>query len=90
MTTRVAGIVPYVLSERLPKDERSLSLRQFTENQKLRAYERQGGICPLCGKHYEYSEMQGDHKIPWSQGGKTTDDNLQMLCRQCNLDKSDK
>ena len=27
--------------------------------------------------------------IPWSQGGKTTDDNLQMLCKPCNRTKSD-
>ena len=28
--------------------------------------------------------------IPWSKGGHTTDDNLQMLCKKCNSAKSDK
>jgi 5-methylcytosine-specific restriction endonuclease McrA len=33
--------------------------------------------------------MQGDHIIPWSRGGKTLPDNLQMLCPLCNRRKSD-
>ena len=86
---KLSGIIPYVLSDKTKPDEKCLSLRQFSENQKTRAYERQQGLCLICGKHFELDEMQGDHKIPWSLGGKTTDDNLQMLCRQCNLDKSD-
>ena len=35
----------------------------------------------------KFDEMQGDHIIPWSQGGRTVEDNRQMLCRQCNNDK---
>lgn len=34
-------------------------------------------------------DMQGDHIIPWSQGGRTVEDNCQMLCQRCNNDKSD-
>ena len=50
--------------------------------------------CPLCAKNniktiYELEAMQGDHIIPWSQGGKTVEDNLQMLCQKCNNSKSD-
>lgn len=36
----------------------------------------------------EYMDMQGDHIIPWSQGGRTIDNNLQMLCQKYNNDKS--
>lgn len=28
--------------------------------------------------------------VPWSNGGHTTDDNMQMLCKECNSAKSDK
>lgn len=49
---------------------------------------KQKGICPVCGKHFELSEMEGDHITPWSKGGKTTPDNLQMLCMGCNKSKS--
>jgi superfamily II DNA or RNA helicase len=31
--------------------------------------------------------MQGDHVIPWSEGGSTTLKNLQALCGSCNLRK---
>lgn len=49
--------------------------------------------CPYCIKNgvdtkYAYNEMQGDHIIPWSQGGRTVDSNLQMLYQKCNNDKS--
>ena len=39
---------------------------------------------------YLYTEMEGDHIVPWSKGGKTEESNLQMLCRSCNNDKRDK
>lgn len=29
-------------------------------------------------------EMEGDHIIPWSKGGKTEKENLQMLCKHHN------
>lgn len=91
--TKSSGIIPYVLSDRTKHDEKNLSIRAFTEAQKRRAYERQGHKCPCCVKNgidteYAYNEMQGDHIIPWSQGGRTIDDNLQMLCQKCNNDKS--
>lgn len=84
--TRKAGIYPYVLDN----DERHLSVRAFTDNMKREAYEQQQGICVHCGAHFEFSEMEADHVTPWSQGGKTTVDNCQMLCRDCNRRKSDK
>lgn len=88
--TSNSGIIPYILSSRTKADEKSLSIRAFSAGQKIKAYERQGGICPICGKHFELDEMQGDHIVPWSQGGHTTDDNLQMLCKRCNAEKAAK
>ena len=67
--------------------ESALSIRKFTDSQKRAAYERQGGKCADCGKGFEFEEMHGDHKTPWSKGGHTVPDNLQMLCRACNLKK---
>ncbi len=43
--------------------------------------------CPVCGKRFEFEEMHGDRKTPWPKGGHTTPDNLQTLCRICNLRK---
>ena len=90
--TKKAGIVPYLLSERTRHDEKHLSIRAFTEAQKMRAYERQGHKCLLCqargvDTEYAFEDMQGDHITPWCRGGRTVDENLQMLCRKCNNDK---
>ena len=86
--TKKSGIIQYLLSPKSKHDEKHLSIRTFTEAQKRRAYTKQNGVCPRCGVRFDYEEMQGDHIIPWSKGGKTTDDNLQMLCQRCNNDKS--
>lgn len=84
--TSKSGIYPYVLS----RDEKYLSIRVFTEAQKIEAYESQGGFCKVCGEHFEIQEMEADHITPWSQGGKTDASNCQMLCRECNRRKGAK
>ena len=84
--TNKKGIFDYVLTG----NESRLSIRQFTPAQKMAAYTRQKGICPDCGKHFEIDEMEGGHITPWSQGGRTTADNLMMRCKECNRRKSDK
>ncbi len=82
--TKKKGIYLYLLSG----DERSLSIRTFSERDKRTAYEKQKGICPKCGKHFEIEEMEADHITPWSKGGKTVAENCQMLCKDCNRRKS--
>ena len=83
--TNKRGIYEYMLSG----DERYLSIRAFTDNMKREAYEKQGGICPVCGNQFEINEMEADHITPWSQGGRTIAENCQMLCRDDNRRKSD-
>ena len=82
--TKKSGIYEYLLTG----DERKLNIRAFTDKQKQEQYQKQNGICVKCGKHFEYNEMEGDHIIAWSQGGKTVPENLQMLCKRCNKTKS--
>jgi len=79
------GIYTFVIT----REPRYLSLRAFDDKQKLVAYEKQKGICVKCQEHFELNQMEGDHIIPWSKGGKTTADNCQMLCKKCNATKSD-
>ena len=92
--TKQKGVYEYLLSGKTK--EKVLSIRQFTENERLTMYERQGGICPMCKaenkekKHWEIEEMHADHIKPWSRGGHTTLDNGQMLCREHNLSKGNK
>lgn len=84
--TKKSGIYIYVLT----RNEKYLNIRSFTDSQKREAYERQKGICPKCKKHFEIEEMEGDHIKPWHEGGKTTAENCQMLCKQDNRLKSGK
>lgn len=84
------GIYEYVLSGEDERLAKKLSKRQFSESDKRVAYERQGGICPTCGKWHDYSEMDADHEIPWWRGGKTIPENLVMKCRACNRGKGGK
>ena len=79
------GVYLYVLT----RNENHLSVRAFTESQKRSAYEKQKGICKKCGEHFELKEMEADHITPWSKGGKTSPENCQMLCQECNRRKSD-
>lgn len=82
------GIYKYVLTRK----EKYLNLRAFSPKQIREAYEKQKGICPHCKAHnyYKLNEMEGDHITPWSQGGKTSPGNLQMLCKEHNRTKSAK
>lgn len=80
------GIYTYVLTHK----EKHLNIRAFSPNQKREAYERQKGICVVCKEHFEIEGMEADHITPWHEGGKTSADNCQMLCKEDNRRKSGK
>lgn len=82
--TKKSGIYEYLLDGQ----EKHLNIRVFNDKMKREAYEKQNGKCAKCNKHFEINEMQGDHIIPWSKGGKTISSNCQMLCNNCNRTKS--
>ena len=84
--SKKSGIYPYILT----RDEKHLSIRAFSDAMKQKVYEKQKGNCVECKKHFEISEMEGDHITPWHESGKTDEDNCQMLCKNCNRRKSGK
>jgi len=84
--TNQKGIYPYILT----RDEKRLNIRAFTDGMKQRVYEKQGGKCAVCENDFDIADMEADHVRPWSKGGKTEEDNCQLLCRKCNREKSAK
>lgn len=84
--TKKSGIYPYILT----RNEKHLSIRSFSDAEKQKAYEKQKGICIKCEEKFDIEEMEADHITPWHEDGKTTEENCQMLCKECNRRKSGK
>lgn len=50
-----------------------------------KVWNRDGGKCVKCGSQ---ENLEFDHLIPVSKGGATTYRNMQLLCKKCNIEKS--
>ena len=46
--------------------------------------------CQLCGAKAPEARVEVDHIIPQAKGGKSTEDNLWVLCGTCNSGKKDR
>ncbi len=68
------------------KKERAL----VTDGFRYKILKRDNFKCKACGKSASEVELQIDHIIPVSKGGKTIESNLQALCKKCNSGKSNK
>lgn len=58
---------------------------KVTNRMRFFIYERDGYRCQICGR--STNDLEVDHIIPISKGGKSTPDNLQTLCHRCNYRK---
>jgi hypothetical protein len=73
-------------ADSLHKTSRTMNLRtRFIVLQRDRFTCRSCGASPAKDPSVE---LHVDHIIPWSKGGETVLDNLQTLCANCNLGKS--
>lgn len=62
------------------------SNRHIPRDVRQRVFQKYGGQCVECGAT---SYIEFDHIIPVAKGGSNSDGNIQLLCRGCNLKKSD-
>lgn len=61
------------------------SARFFPKKMIKEKLKLQNDICPKCSKTIkERQEYEGDHIIPWTAGGKTVIENLQVLHKRCH------
>jgi 5-methylcytosine-specific restriction endonuclease McrA len=82
-TPRGAICIPRVLLlhdyNRVPRAPLRLSRRHV--------YMRDGYTCQYCGKKPGVKELNLDHVLPRSRGGRSSWENLVTSCRPCNLRK---
>lgn len=62
--------------------------RNITSRLKVQVLMRDGNKCKLCGITVTGENIHFDHIKPWSKGGETVLENLQVLCAVHNIAKS--
>jgi 5-methylcytosine-specific restriction endonuclease McrA len=78
-TIRVPRVLVLSAYEYLPKGRVRFS--------RLNIYARDHDTCQYCARTLPRSELNLDHVLPRSQGGKTTWENVVCSCVPCNLKK---
>ncbi len=76
---RVPRVVLLQVFDRLP--------RRPVRFSRLNVYLRDQNLCQYCGRNFHRSDLNLDHVIPVSLGGKTEWDNVVCSCVECNLKK---
>jgi 5-methylcytosine-specific restriction endonuclease McrA len=75
--------------------ESSLEERQFKREPirpsvRFQVLKRDGYACQICGATAaDGAKLEIDHIFPVGRGGQNDEENLQVLCRNCNIGKSD-
>ena len=76
---RIPRVIVLQLYDRLPRTKVRFSRHNI--------YLRDGNTCQYCGESLPRSELNLDHVVPRSQGGRTTWQNVVCCCIPCNLAK---
>jgi len=67
--------------------ERRRHTRSIPRDVMLKVVRRDGQICQKCNNPVPDNEMEFDHIIPFSKGGKSTMENLRLIHKSCNRGK---
>jgi hypothetical protein len=76
-----------ILSVPVISGSRVRGSRSIPQSVKIAVAVRDEGRCVYCGS---IERLQYDHVIPWSKGGDSSVDNIQLLCGSHNASKRDK
>ncbi len=85
-TPNLALIVPRIVRV-LHYDKIGGSKIQLTRRN---IYYRDNNTCQYCGKHFKTKDLNLDHIVPRSRGGKEEWGNLVCACISCNIKKGNK
>jgi len=66
------------------KELRNIS-RIIPREVQLKVSRRDNNVCQLCSKSILDRDVHFDHIIPWSKGGSSDENNIRILCPECNL-----
>jgi hypothetical protein len=69
------------------KEKRKYS-RNIPRDVMLKVVRRDGQICQECNEPVKDNEVEFDHIIPFSKGGRSTVENLRVIHKGCNRKKS--
>jgi 5-methylcytosine-specific restriction endonuclease McrA len=76
---RVPRVILLTAFDRIPKRHVRFS--------RLNIYARDRNSCQYCGRRHARSELNLDHVVPRSQGGRSTWENVVCSCLDCNRRK---
>jgi 5-methylcytosine-specific restriction endonuclease McrA len=76
---RVPRVIVLIAFDRVP--------RRHVRFSRINIYARDNFTCQYCGMRYPRSELNLDHVIPRSLGGRSTWDNVVCSCLECNRRK---
>jgi hypothetical protein len=78
--------IRYIAPDRICDEDRTARIH-IPDGIRMAVLLRDGGRCRKCRNA---TNLEMDHIVPVSKGGKTEESNLQTLCRRCNRAKSRK
>jgi 5-methylcytosine-specific restriction endonuclease McrA len=81
-TIRIPKVIQLVRYDRLPTREVRFTRRNI--------FYRDRNRCQYCGKTFQQKELNLDHIVPISRGGKSCWENVVCACIPCNTKKGDR
>ncbi|MBI2728606.1 MAG: HNH endonuclease [Polaromonas sp.] len=83
------GASPEMASKSVIQSQNHRTPRNINWRLRALVLMRDGARCQLCGVEARNgATLHVDHIRPWSEGGETVCENLQILCHVCNIGKS--
>lgn len=81
-TLRIPQVIILMLYDRLPPRQVKFTRKNI--------YRRDNNTCQYCGRRLRTEDLNLDHVVPLSRGGKNTWENVVCSCIRCNMKKGSK